>query len=104
VGAGLALSGPAGLGLELVRACGLVLGALFLLLSLRSRAPLFGRALLAVVLTALAVMGWEWARGISWPEVQQSFTGMLRKAIRPCFRPPAPENRPSPRCRRSCKR
>lgn len=88
VGAGLALSGPAGLGLELVRTCGLVLGALFLLLSLRSRAPLFGRALLAVVLSALAVMGWVWARGISWPEVQQSFTGMLREGYQTLLPPP----------------
>ncbi|HEV8598832.1 MAG TPA: DUF2232 domain-containing protein [Gemmatimonadales bacterium] len=79
LGTALALQGPGGLTVELLRASGLVLGALFLLLSLRSQAPLFGRALLAVVLTALTVTSWEWARGVSWPEVQQTFAAMLRE-------------------------
>jgi predicted membrane protein DUF2232 len=79
VGTGLALQAPAGLAVELLRASGLVLGVAFLLVSLRSRSPLFGRALLAVVLTAAAVTGWEWARGVSWPEIQQTFTTMLRE-------------------------
>jgi len=78
-GVALALQGPAGLGLELLRASGLVVAAVFLVLSLRSTTPLLGRALLAVAVTAAAIIGWEWTRGVSWPEVQQAFTNMLRE-------------------------
>ena len=78
-GTALSLQGPAGLVLELMRASGLVLAAVFLVLSLRSSTPLLGRALLAVTVTALAIVGWEWTRGVSWPEVHGAFTTMLRE-------------------------
>jgi predicted membrane protein DUF2232 len=87
-GAALALQGPAGLGLELMRASGLGLAAFFLVLSLRSATPLFGRALAAVILTAVAIFGWEWTRGVSWPEVQQAFTTLLREGYQAML--PAP--------------
>jgi len=80
VGLGLTFSGPRPLGVELLWASGLVLAAVFTFLSFRSSAPAFGRALLAVVITAVAIFLWEWSRGVSWPELQQSFTTMLREA------------------------
>lgn len=79
VGLGLTLAGPREVGLELLWASGLVLGVAFTLLCFRSRAPVFGRALLAVLLSGLAIFLWEWARGVSWPDLHQAFTTMLRE-------------------------
>jgi hypothetical protein len=79
VALGLSFTGPPEPGLELLWAGGLVLAAVFAALSWRSRAPVFGRALVAVLLSALALFLWEWARGVSWPELHQAFTTMLRE-------------------------
>jgi hypothetical protein len=76
---GLTLQGPGGVAADLLRVSGLVLSLVFVVSSLRPRTGLFGRALLAVLLTAAIVVGWEWARGISWPVVHQAFTTMLRE-------------------------
>lgn len=88
LGVGLALQGPGGLGVDVMRVGGLALGGIFLLLSLRSTSPLFGRALGAVVLTAVAIGVWEWSRGVTWPDVQQAFTTMLREGYQAML--PAP--------------
>jgi hypothetical protein len=94
-GTALVLQGPADSGLELIRASGLLLAALFLVFSLRSSAPLFGRALFAVILTAVVILGWEWTRGVSWPQIQQAFATMLREGYQAMLpaagEPPKPE-------------
>jgi hypothetical protein len=86
-GAGLTLQGPHPLGVEIMWASGLVLAAVFLVLSLRSEAPVFGRALLAVLVTTVAIGAWEWTRGISWEAVQQAFTTMLREGYQAMLSP-----------------
>ncbi len=77
-GTGLALQGSRSLPVEIMWASALLLAAVFLVLSVRSQSPVFGRALLAVLITTLAIGGWEWSRGVTWDAVQQSFTTMLR--------------------------
>jgi hypothetical protein len=85
---GLVLQGPHSLPVEITWASALLLAAVFLVLSFRSEGPVFGRALLAVIITTLAIGGWEWSRGISWDAVQQSFSAMLREGYQAML--PAP--------------
>jgi hypothetical protein len=87
-GTGLALQGPHSLPVEIMWASALLLAAVFLVLSFRSEGPVFGRALLAVLVTTLAIGAWEWSRGVSWGGVQQSFTAMLREGYQAML--PAP--------------
>jgi len=95
VGLGLTFSGPHPLGVEFLWASGLVLAAVFAALSFRPQAPAFGRALLAVLITCLAVFLWEWSRGVSWPDLQQAFTSMLREAYQTMAGPSG--NSPGPK-------
>jgi len=88
-GAGLALQGPHDLPVEIMWASALVLAAVFLVLSLRSETPAFGRALLAVFVTTIAVGAWEWSRGVTWPAVQHAFATTLREGYQAMLPPPA---------------
>jgi predicted membrane protein DUF2232 len=78
-GAGVAsaMAGDAPFGVQLLRASGLGLGGVFVLLSLRARGPFFPRALLAAGLTALGIGLWAWSHGIGWGEVERAFTALL---------------------------
>ena len=87
VGLGLSLQGSSALVPDLIRAAGLVLAAVFGFLSFRTRAGLFPRALLAVLLTALALFVWEWVRGVTWPEMHRSFATMLEQSYRSLLPP-----------------
>lgn len=91
VGVGLALEGTGGIAVDLIRASGLVLAAVFLFLSLSSHASLFARALLAVGVTAVAIGIWEASRGISWLELQQTFTSLLQNSYRELLHPAGPD-------------
>ena len=86
-GVGLALQGPPGLLVDLLRMSGVLLGAIFAVLSLRPSTSLFGRGLVAVVLTALAVLAWEWTRGVTWPMVHEAMTAMLREGYQSLLPP-----------------
>ena len=90
-GTGLAISlqGPSALVPDLLRAAGVVLAVAFGFLCLRLRSGLFARALLAVVVTAAALVGWEALRGLTWPELHRAFTGLLEQSYRTLL-PPEP--------------
>lgn len=94
IAVGLLLEGPSGIAADLIRASGLVLAAVFAFLSLRTRVALFGRALLAVLVTALSIVIWEAAHGVGWGEVQQAFTAMLRDSYGALLRPRGPAGAP----------
>ena len=95
-GAWLALQGASGnLALELIRNSALVLAGCFLLLSLPAPGPSFARGLGALLLTALAISGWEWSRGVGWPELLRALTSLLQDSYRALLAPtgsPAPPN------------
>jgi hypothetical protein len=89
VGAGFVLQGSGGIVPELIRNCALVLATVFLLLSFRG-GSVFPRALLAVLVTALAIGIWEWTRGVSWPDVHAAFTTLLQDSYRALLNPATP--------------
>lgn len=74
-----ALSGGADLGPQLLRASALVTAGVFVLLSLRSRGPVFPRALLSLILAALGLVLWARSLGLAWGEIEAALTGMLRQ-------------------------
>jgi len=78
LGVAVTLGGGIPLGPQLVRAGGLVLSVLFALLAFRSNGPIFSRAFLAVLLSVVALGIWATSLGITWAEVEQAFTAMLR--------------------------
>ena len=77
-GVAAGLSGGADLVPQLVRASGLVLSGVFVVLSARSVGPVFPRALLAVALTAVGLAAWAAVSGLTWGEVERAFTEVLR--------------------------
>lgn len=103
VALGLSFSGPRQLGIDLLWASGLVLAAVFGVLSFRSRGPAFGRALLAVLLSGVAVFCWEWARGVSWADLQLAFTTMLRESYQAMAGPSGSGPTPKPDVQRLLK-
>lgn len=78
VGIAAALSGGTGLGPVLLRLSGGAVSGAFVLLSLRSRGPVFPRALLAVALAGLGLAAWAGIGGIGWNGIESAFTDMLR--------------------------
>jgi Predicted membrane protein (DUF2232) len=78
LGVAVTLGGGVPLGPQLLRAGGLVLSVVFALLAFRSNGPIFSRAFLAVLLSALAIGVWTTSLGITWADVEQAFTAMLR--------------------------
>ena len=96
VGAGLAIQGPPGLASLLIRASGVVVAVSFLVLSVRSTTPFLGRGLGAVLVTAIALVGWQWSHGTTWPEVEQAFTAMLQEGYQSLLPPPGSQQAASP--------
>lgn len=96
VGAGLAVQGPPGLASLLIRASGIVAAVCFLILSLRSTTPFLGRGLGAVFVTGIALVGWQWTHGTTWPEVEMAFTSMLREGYQSLLPPPGSGQTASP--------
>lgn len=72
------LSGDAQLVPQMVRTSGIVLTVVFVILSARSSGPVFPRALLAVVITAVGLAVWAAVSGLTWGEIERAFTEVLR--------------------------
>ena len=81
-GTAAAVTGPADPGHQLLRVSGAAVAIGFVALSLRAKGPVFPRAMLAVGLGALVVIGWSAWRGLTWPGVESAFTEMLRASYR----------------------
>jgi hypothetical protein len=77
-----AFTGPADLGYQLLRVSGVAVAIGFVGLSWRARGPVFPRAMLAVGLAGLAVIGYAIWRGLTYPGVESAFTEMLRASYR----------------------
>jgi hypothetical protein len=80
LGVAASLSGPVALGPALLRASGLVVTGVFVLLSLSARGPTVPRALLAVALSAVGLALWARSLGIDWAGMEEALTVMLRES------------------------
>ena len=78
VGVALSLTGDQTLVPQLLRTGGIVMSVAFVLLSLRSSPTLVTRILWALAITVAGLMIWGWVWGVSWAEVEQAFTQIMR--------------------------
>lgn len=81
-GISASLAGSVPLGAELIRVSGVALAAIFALLSLRGRGPVFPRALISMILAAAAAGVWVAMQGLQFADVQSGFIEMLRVSYR----------------------
>ena len=78
----LAVSGSAQLGPALLRGSGIAVAIAFGVVSVRARGPALPRAALAVGLATAGLAIWCGWQGITWPEIERTFTAMLVETYR----------------------